>query len=173
MRIFKLAAISVLTLFFIVTVIGLLFPSVVRVSRAIDINAPKDSVHHLIADVKYWKLWMEGAQENTIQFLSAKTAGAGTVAKMGNNEVSIKKATASTIETIWKTESGNSQTAMFNLISTNNTTTVQWYFEQHLRWYPWERFGSMMNDKVLGPTMEISLNNLKNVAEGEDRGREL
>lgn len=167
MRFLKLAVISMVILFFIVTAIGLLFPSTVIVSRAIDVNAPKDSVYRLLADVKYWKLWMESAKENTIQFLSHKTAGAGTVVKMGSNEVSVTKSSGTAVETVWKQESGHTQKSGFNLLSSpaQNITTVQWYFEQHLQWYPWERFASMMNDKILGPTMETSLDNLKTVAE--------
>jgi thiamine kinase-like enzyme len=44
-------------------------------------------------------------------------------------------------------------------------TVVQWQFEQKLKWYPWERLGSMMNDKILGTMMENNLNRLKTLAE--------
>ncbi|MGI8950186.1 MAG: SRPBCC family protein [Chitinophagaceae bacterium] len=167
MKFIKLAIISIVILFCIVTIIGLIFPGSVTVSRAININAPHDSVYHLLTDIKYWKLWMEGAEKNTIQFLSNKTAGAGTVAKIGATEVSIENATPSHIETIWKDSKGNKQTGVFNLItdSSKQITTVQWYFEQQLKWYPWERIGSMMNEKILAPSMENDLENLKKLAE--------
>jgi hypothetical protein len=42
---------------------------------------------------------------------------------------------------------------------------VQWQFEQKVKWYPWERLGSMMNDKILGTMMEKNLNNLKALVE--------
>ncbi len=110
---------------------------------------------------------MEGARNNTIQFLSTKTDGEGTVAKIGTYEVIIKKSTVQNIQTVWIRQTGNSQTGTFELIndSLKQITTVYWYFDQHIKWYPWERFGSMMNDKLLGPTMEKSLNNLKQLAE--------
>ncbi len=167
MRIIKLIIISIVALFFVVTAIGLLFPGTVRVLRAIDINAPHDSVYHLLTDVKYWKLWMDGAENNTIQFLSVKTAGAGTVAKIGTSKVTILKATSSNIITTWEFDNGKKQNSVFNLTTNlkNNITTVQWYFEQQLNWYPWERFGSMMNENILGPLMEKDLSNLKNLAE--------
>lgn len=167
MRFIKLGVISLVVLFLVITAIGLAFPSTVTTSRMIEINASPDSLYHYLADMKYWKLWMKGAEENTIQFLSKKTAGAGTVAKIGTNEVSIQKATPGSIETIWKGEKGNIMTSGFVMMKNtrNNATVVQWYFQKHLGWYPWQRFGAMFNDKVLGPVMEASLTDLKKLAE--------
>jgi len=42
---------------------------------------------------------------------------------------------------------------------------VEWYFNFHFRWYPWEKLGSMYYDKQLGPLMEKSLINLKSYIE--------
>jgi hypothetical protein len=43
MKLIKLAIISIVLLFLLVTAVSLLFPSHVRISRAPDINASKDS----------------------------------------------------------------------------------------------------------------------------------
>lgn len=167
MRFLKLALISVFVLFALITSIGLMFPKDVTTSRTISINATPDSLYHFLADVKYWKLWMQGAKDTTIQFLSAKTSGAGTVAKIGSNEVSISKATPSSIEMIWEGERGSIMTSGFEILSdpSQHITTVEWYFQQHLQWYPWQRFSSMLNEKMLGPGMEKSLDTLKEIAE--------
>jgi len=58
MRLVRFALISIVVLFSIATLMGLLFPSVVIVSRAIDVNAPKDSVEVLVKDLNGWKQWM-------------------------------------------------------------------------------------------------------------------
>ncbi|MGN6616317.1 MAG: SRPBCC family protein [Ilyomonas sp.] len=167
MRFFKLALISIVVLFALITAIGLLFPKDVTTTRTITIHAPADSLYHYLADVKHWKLWMQGAKDTTIQFLSAKTSGAGTVAKIGSNEVSISKATPSSIQMIWEGERGSIMTSGFEILSdpSHHVTTVEWYFQQHLQWYPWQRFSSMLNEKMLGPGMEKSLDNLREVAE--------
>ncbi len=167
MRIFKSLFIGVLIIFIVITAIGLLFPSTIQVSRAINIKAPSDSIYHYLADAKYWKLWIDGARENELRFLSSKTAGAGTVVKMGTNEVSIEKVAPKLIETNWKSSNGEVQKSGFVMINEvdSSVTMVQWYFEQHLKWYPWQRFGSMMMDRVLGPAMEKSLVNLKTLVE--------
>lgn len=168
MRILKLVLTSFFILFAIVTGIGLLFPSTVKVSRAVNISAPYDTVYKYLNDTKYWKLWMDGADSATIAFLSSKTEGTGTVIKIGTGgEVTITRNTADSIFSNWKSGEANIQHSVFTLMkdATNHVTTTQWSFEQQLNWYPWERFGSMANDKILGPIMEQSLDKLKRVLE--------
>src|SRR5919197_806960 len=107
MRFLKLSIISFLILFFVVTFIGLLFPSTVTVSRAIEITAQRDTVYKYLSDIKYWKLWLAYADSSTISFLSARTAGEGTVAKIGTGEVTMTRTTADSIYTIWKSAKGH------------------------------------------------------------------
>jgi uncharacterized membrane protein len=163
MRFLKLAFISFIVLFSLTTAIGLLFPSTVKVSRAVNISAPYDTVYKYIEDVKYWNLWMAGADAGTISFISAKTAGKGTVATIGTGQVTITATAKDSICSEWKSKNGNIQRSAFIVLadSSKSTTTVQWYFQQEIGWYPWERFGSMANDKLLGPVMEQSLDKLK------------
>lgn len=169
MRFVKLGVISIIVLFAVITVIGLLFPRNVTTTRTINIHVPADTLYRYLVDVKYWKLWMQGAKDTTIQFLSMKTAGEGTVARIGANEVSILKANPSSVSMVWQGKRGNIMQSGFEIMSdpSNKITTVEWYFQQHLQWYPWKRFASMMNDKVLGPGMETSLDSLKAFVEGK------
>lgn len=168
MRILKLIVSSFIILFLVTTAIGLMFPSTVKVSRAVNINAPYDSVYTYLNDVKYWKLWMEGADTATIVFLSAKTAGPGTVAKIGSGgDVTLIRSTVDSIYSSWKVSEDNIQQAVFTVIkdAPGKVTTAQWSFEQQVGWLPWKRFGTMANDKILGPIMEQSLDKLKRVLE--------
>jgi len=169
MRIVKLIVISFAILFLLTTAIGMLFPSTVRITRAVDVTAQYDTVYKYLNDAKYWKLWMAGTDSNTISFLSAKTAGRGTVVKIGTGEVTITRTTTDSIFSIWKSAGGNVQNAAFILLNNpaKNLVTVQWYFEQHVNWYPWERLSSLSNDKILGPVIEESLNKLKTVLNGK------
>src|SRR5205085_529666 len=57
------------------------------------------------------------------------------------------------IYTIWK------------IIPTSNPVVIQWSLYFHLRWYPWEKFSSLLFEKRYGPVMEQGLNNLKNYLE--------
>lgn len=161
MKLIKLGLISFLVLGTIVTSIGLLFPSTVLVSRAVDINASVVKVRPIVADMHQWPLWIEGMKDSSVKINSA------TRAQFGNTSVTIIAVTDSTMEARWKGADGVEQISTMRMIGKPeaNTAIVQWQFVQQIGWYPWERFGSMMNDKIMGTQMEKHLQQLKQVAE--------
>src|SRR6476619_7617585 len=117
MRILRLVLVSFFILFAVVTAIGLLFPATVKVSRAANISAPYDTVYKYLNDVKYWKLWMDGADTATLVFMSLKTEGPGTVAKIGvSGEVRMLRSTQDSIFSDWKSGEGNIQHSVFTLL---------------------------------------------------------
>ena len=93
-------------------------------------------------------------------------------ADLAGTMVDITNVTDSTIVSSWITKKGSFQTSTVRVIgaASQNITIVQWQFEQKLKWYPWERLGSMMNDKILGTMMEKNLNNLKSLVEKNKPG---
>ena len=161
MKLIKLGLISFLVLGTIVTSIGLLFPSTVLVSRAVDVNASVVKVRPIVADMHQWPLWIEGMKDSSVKINSA------TRAQFGNTSVTIIAVTDSTMEARWKGADGVEQISTMRMIGKPeaNTAIVQWQFVQEIGWYPWERFGSMMNDKIMGTQMERHLQQLKQVAE--------
>jgi len=161
MKLIKLGLISFLVLGTIVTSIGLLFPSTVLVSRAVDVNASVVKVRPIVADMHQWPLWIEGMKDSSVKINSA------TRAQFGNTSVTIIAVTDSTMEARWKGADGVEQISTMRMIGKPeaNTAIVQWQFVQQIGWYPWERFGSMMNDKIMGTQMEKHLQQLKQVAE--------
>jgi carbon monoxide dehydrogenase subunit G len=161
MKLARLALFSILSLFIIASLIGILLPSNVLVSRAVNITASKDSILPYLNDIEQWKLWMEGMQQATVTIHSAVNA------ELGGTSVVITGLSDSTIVSSWTNQNGNLQTSTIHLIgdTSQKITVVQWQFEQKVKWYPWERLGSMMNDKILGTMMEKNLNNLKALVE--------
>lgn len=161
MRLFKLAFISIIILFVLASLMGLLLPSHVLVSRAVNINRNRDSIMPYMRDINQWKTWMEGMEDTTVSIATP------TQAKLGHTQVSINTVTDSTVISLWTGRNGGVQTATMYLIGnhTQPVTVVQWQFEQDLKWYPWERLGSIMNDKILGTMMEKNLNRLKTTIE--------
>ena len=63
MKLIKLGLFSVVALFAIASMIGILLPSTVLVSRAVNITAPKDSIVNYINNIEEWKMWMDGMQQ--------------------------------------------------------------------------------------------------------------
>ena len=161
MRLIKLAVISIVVLFALATFLGALLPSVVLVSRAVNVNAPRDSILLRLRDINQWRSWMEGMNDTSINIVSAQQA------RLGTTQVQITAVSDSAIYSTWTSRNGNQQQSLMRLISEprQEVCVVQWQFEQKLRWYPWEKLGSIMNDKILGTMMEKNLNELKSLVE--------
>ena len=161
MRFVKLGLISVIGLFVVILAISLLIPGHIRVSRAVNIEAPKDSIHDRLSDLRHWKQWNGLTNGATVanQQYSANT--------FTSDELTVKllEARADSITTEWQQKEGRTISSGFNLHTVDNTNVVQWYFDFQLKWYPWEKFGSIIFDKQLGPPMEQSLAELKKLLE--------
>jgi hypothetical protein len=163
MRFIKLAIISVLILFLLVTALSLLLPSHVRVSRAINISATRETIAPLISDLNQWPKW----NRFVIQADSLKRLEniSDTLVKAGRLEIRLLKSAIDTIKTKWWQPKGKVSEGNFILIPGEHYTVVQWYFDFYQDWYPWQKFQSIIYDEQLGPYMEGSLQNLKNFVE--------
>lgn len=161
MRMLKLFLISVVVLFLILTAFSSLLPSRVRISRAMDIADSSKIVRQKLQDLKAWVQWNE--------YIIALPQKTSTHDNISSKELSVSLIDTSEelIKTKWKQQNGKTFPGFFRLINHGSVTTVQWYFEFTIKWYPWEKFGSIIYDKQLGPPMEKSLNNLKRLIEKE------
>lgn len=159
MRLIRFALISVVILFALATAIGLLLPSRVIVSRAVDISAAPEKVRAFTHGIDRWKTWVAGMGDTSVHIYSAADA------HIGYNRVTMQLQNDTTFVTNWKGRSGTPQTSTMRIIPLGSITTVQWQFEQQIGWMPWERLGSMMNDKILGVMMEQNLASLKTISE--------
>ena len=140
-----------------------LLPSHIRISRAIDIAAARAKIYQQVANFNQWKVWNEyiHAYHNK---------------RIENNElkademtVSFTGKTDSLLTTAWQQPGGKKFGSGFAVIAQDsNHTTVQWYFDFHLNWYPWEKFQSIVYDQQFGPLMEKTLANLKKITESAD-----
>lgn len=53
----------------------------------------------------------------------------------------------------------------WQVIPFDTITAVQLYYDFHLKWYPWQKLGSIVYDKQLGPDMEKKLARIKELSE--------
>lgn len=157
MRYIKLALISFILLFTLVTLFSLLLPSTVIISRAIDLNAPSDAIYNKLGSTKEWSSWLANRDTLPVAVSNNRTF------RMGDTKVLITSVSPTQIKTTWQVRDGQKMPGTFNIIKheSSSLVTVQWQFVQNVRWYPWEKFASIVSDKVLGPFMEQSLDNLK------------
>jgi hypothetical protein len=164
MRVIKLGIISVVIFGILIYLFSLIIPNQVRISRAINIAVAKDTLAGFISDMRTWEHWNEmvTAQDSS---RGKYEAGGYTGMKLRINLVS---ANHDSIITSWQHGTSESISSGFNLVqSLSDTTVAQWYFDFKLKWYPWEKFGSMIFDQQLGPAMEKSLRNLKETMENQ------
>lgn len=160
MRLIKLALISAVVLFIVLLLISLLLPAHLRISRAVDISAAPASVRPLIKDLHDWKDWNH--------FVMAYGHASVKDGRIVADEMTITptEETDSVLRFDWLQASGKKFGSGFVLIGNDTTiTTVQWYFDFSVNWYPWEKFQSIVYDQQLGPLMQGSLNKLKEIAE--------
>jgi hypothetical protein len=134
-------------IFLLFTGMSLFIPSNVNISRAINLAAKKDSVLQFIRDTTKWAQWYPGfdtlqAQGTAISFLTAD---------INKVNVEFRKDRSRPINSTWQVIP----------YTTTDSITVQWYMHFKLRWYPWEKFGSLLYDRAYGQQMEQGLNNLK------------
>ena len=158
----KLSLISFIVLLIVITAVGLVFPSKVIVSRTIDVDANIDSVKIYTLNIANWQMWMIANSSNTaplsISFPDSLT--------LGTYKIKVLKRSDDYIATLWHSEDMD-ELCTLSLYGSRqqNITTVNWKFEQQLKWYPWERFKSLLMDKILGDPMEAGLAELKRKVE--------
>jgi len=113
----------------------------------------------MISQPVNWKSWYPGA--DTLSLYEADGVIKG-IRMPGNQVLMITGFNDSTVSAANST-SGTERAGMgWNLIQSNkNTVTVQWYMDFKLRWYPWEKFSSLLLEKRYGPVMEQGLAKLK------------
>jgi hypothetical protein len=148
MRFIKLAIISFIFFFLLITIVSLFIPSRVRISKATDINAPAHEVMKQVADSTNWKAWYPGADSMDLSetlTIIEKTDSVVFAAISGKKKITMN----------WTASSREG----------SGLTTIQWYMDIHLKWYPWEKFSSLFFEKAYGARMEEGLTNLKNVVE--------
>jgi len=143
-RILKLGLISAFVFFLILYLMSLMIPNTVRISRAININAPAASIYPLLENRPAWKSWNEMVTDSIV--------------------IRDLRSDSDLIVTEWTYKERSVQSS-FRLEESAGVTVVQWYFDFRLKWYPWEKFGSITFDKQFGTPMETSLNNLKKLIE--------
>ncbi len=166
MRFIKLALISIVFIFLMFTIIGLLMPSSVTVGRTISINAPVDSVKFYINDLHHWKYWLPEADTNNVDVNDEHPGFANQRIKYGKYTIMLFRNDSNKVITTWKAAHSNDELCTMSLQPDNiNATDVNWSFKVHLQWYPWQRLTGMLRDKIIGPSMDSSLMKLKQVVE--------
>jgi carbon monoxide dehydrogenase subunit G len=152
-------------LFLVIWGLSLFIPSHIRLSKAINVKAPKDSVMQLLKDPGNWRYWYPGLDSAKPMYVQGVLQGMIINNSDTSHPVYIAKVKEDAQE-VTAHFSGNNMNPVVNVWKTiehpsSDSLTLQWYMDFDLRWYPWEKFASIALEKSYAPKMEQGLTNLK------------
>jgi len=153
----------------------MLIPSHVRISKAINIGTVADSVWNQVDDLGKWENWNPFFNNLVTKQVAYLDTANGKINAIQVESTIIRWEEKNATEHIAEMLSGNrlpmmsgwkcipGQRSNSNVLA--DSITLQWYMDFQFRWYPWEKFQSIVYDQQLGPVMEKSLAGLKRLAE--------
>ena len=162
MRLIKLGFISIVFFALMITGFSLFIPSHVIISKAINIGVARDNINGQIADIEKWKYWYPGF--DTLQLIELdKKNGAVVSAKTKGISIVLSEIRDTVIVAEFRSAAKRPIVNNWHTITYQHTdsVTLQWSMNFHLKWYPWEKFSSLLLEKRYGPQMEQGLVNLK------------
>lgn len=164
MRLIKLALISFILLFLLITGISLFIPAKVRISKAVNIHAEFESVYKEVSNIQNWRNWhpaLIDIRDEEFVYLQDSSM------KVKDDLLKITKKNNQEVLAEFKKSGGNPLISGMKFISYPrvDSLTIQWYMEFKLRWYPWEKFRSLFYENIYGVQMEQGLSNLKQLME--------
>ena len=165
MRVFKLALLSFFFLFILITLISLFIPSTVRISRAVNVYADPSQVLVPVRNLQQWTQWYPGLKSISPDKIHFTNESGKPVMTIPGSTVIIQTANDQQVLADLVGARGKKIMNGFNAITHNqsDSVTLQWYMDFNLKWYPWEKFGSMLYEKMYGATMEQGLSNLEHL----------
>lgn len=165
---------SILILLLLFSLLALLLPSKVTVTKSVLINAPKEAVRSEIVDFNNWIHWYPQLQGDNvyIKIDSPKNdVYQSLTLKNKKEKVFTYHFTKIKNDSIWISASSSSSVKVnFQFILTphsNNATQLSWNVNSQMKWYPWEKIKGIFLDKVLGSQFEYSLQQIKKYVENK------
>jgi hypothetical protein len=151
LRFIKLAIISFLFFFLLLTALSLFIPSHIRISKAVNVSGTPSQLLAYIGDTTTWGQW-----HPLIQQLKAQ----------GRQQHFQTTPLAKTDSTVLFQTQYNAQTPITSgwqvyHFPQADSLTLQWYMDFDLKWYPWQKFGSLFYEKTYGTIMQQGLENIR------------
>lgn len=153
MRFIKLAFISLVFLFAVVTAISLIIPSHIRLSKVVMISSQQDSIFSLIKNKSQWPRWHPSFTNNANSEI------------IDQIDVRVLSETDSTLQMSWIQPGKKPLNMYWQLFKGEGPATLQWGIDFYQKWYPWQKIGSLFYEGNYGAMMEQGLANIKAVLE--------
>lgn len=168
MRIIRFGILALFVLFVVMTLLSLLFPASLRVEREVTIEASRQKTLTTVEDLRSWTQWNTFVRSPQLTHKTWSNPTDGKGAWIHTDQLSVTETGTDTdqLALSWDLKGGKQYAGGISVIQTfPDSVTVQWWFDLHFRWYPWEKLGVFVYDRKLGPAMEESLDSLKRYVE--------
>jgi hypothetical protein len=153
MRFIKLAFISLILLFAVVTAISLIIPSHIRLSKVVTTVPQKDSIFSLIKNKEQWPQWhpsfVNGANNEILSRINLELIAE----------------TDSSLQMRWMQNDKKPLNMYWQIFADENSATLQWSIDFYQKWYPWQKISSLLYEGNYGVMMEQGLANIKAIVE--------
>lgn len=164
-KVFRLMVISALVFFLLLTGISVFVPSHVRISRATNLAPGTEGILQQVADLGQWKNWhplfdhltYKNVEMDKGRIVSASTDSVSvTIVNSNDSLVAVEMQRGKrTVYATWK----------LIRYATSDSLTLQNYMDFKFKWYPWDKFSSLLLEPSFGPVMEKGLIRLKTIAD--------
>lgn len=174
MKIIKGILVAIVVMVVIITVVGFLSPSHIRVERSVVINAPSEAVHDQVNNLKNWNNWSPWYKMDTAMKIEYNGTDAGVGASykwisenknVGTGDMTIIASSKDSISSAMNFMDGGVATAKFTFAGSDSGTSVTWSMEMDMGMNPVKRVFGLFMDKMLGPDFEKGLESLKQYTE--------
>ena len=155
MRVIKLALISFIVFFLLLTVISLFIPSSIRISKATNVYATPEQALNFIKDTSRWNDWQPLYQ----QLVAQQRTDRFDISLLNHSDSSVQ------FQTTYKGQAPILNGFQVYRFPSTDSLTVQWYMDFKLPWYPWQKFGSLFYENTYGQMMQNGLIQFKETIE--------
>jgi hypothetical protein len=164
MRLVKLGLLSFVFLFLVITVISLFIPGNIRISKAKNFAVDDKAYFQNIEELDKWRNWHPALKDLPEREITIFKDGS---IKVKDTKISVIEKKQEEVVTEILQDNGRPVISGFKIINhaQRDSSTLQWYMDFKLRWYPWEKFKSLFYEGIYGAQMEQGLSNLKQLSE--------
>ena len=173
MRMIKGFLLAISGLFIMITVVSLLIPSQVLVSRGVEMNTTAEKVFFEISNLRNWRHWHPVFKNDSFRpTFSSDSSGLNSFCQWEENGRKYKLIVIAlreqeiTLALQRPGESDVNNTISLLPLAGGNRVQVEWKALTKLKWYPWEKFYGIFIEKFTGQGYDDALHELKNYIEG-------
>ncbi|MGC4233181.1 MAG: hypothetical protein QM594_09390 [Niabella sp.] len=161
MKFIRLILLSGIAFFALACIVSFFIPSHIRVFRMVSIANSNDSVLNKVRDLAQWKNWYPGFENADMKDVQVQN-GRVVKANIGDVLLSVKESTDSAVVVSMQKGARSVISGwQVNKDYRKDSLALQGYMDFNLKWYPWEKFSSLILNKSYGDILAQGLRNLE------------